>query len=444
MKKEEKNISVIWKARHLVWSGVLIIFLVFGLGVWWAYSFEISGALVTQGELRTKSQPKILAHPTGGVIENVATYEGAMVSAGDVLIEFESIQEKASLTILNAQITDAYAQAARLRAERDGAKTIIFPHKLVISAKKNITLANVLADQEAQFLAAKTALREKLLQFHEREKQFQHQITANKIRIKSYKAQLNFFQEDLDAQKSLLSNKLVRADDVNELRRQIINLGGQIAALHSDNARLKGHISEMKSAALEAKAAQKERVIASLQEIQARLLEYIEQRRKIQQALKKIEIVAPHDGIVQGLSVFAPGAVLGGGETALTLIPINDQLVIEGRIEPHQRDRIFINQSARVKFTAFNSKKTPEVLAKVSRISADRKIDPNNGAAWYAIELTLNDDIDVLQKKISYDQSNKLAPGIPADVFITTESRTVLTFLTKPFLDSIERIGRER
>ena len=444
MATQDEIIPTRWPARRYLLTGWLAIGLIFGLGGWWAHSYEIAGAVVAHGELRAKSQPKPVAHPVGGVVAAILTHEGARVAKGDVLIELEAVDAQAGHDILEAQINDLTAQAVRLRAERDEAAALVFPPDLIARSQASPELANTLRDQQAQFTAGAASLRERLTQFNERDGQLAREIQAARARIDGLLAQRASLAKDIAAQAALLQRGFAPASRLREMQRQQSGFDGEIAALQAEILRLERQRSETRAAAAQARADRREAATGRLQEAQSHITELIQRRRAAADALRKIEIRAPQDGVAQGLTVFAPGAVLGPGEPALTLIPANDPLVIETRIATNDRDRVYLNQPARVKFTAFNSRTTPEIPATVSRISADRQMDANSGAAWYSLELTLADDAAKRIGTAPNGQPHILAPGIPAEIFIATESRTVLSFLTRPLIDSVERAGRER
>lgn len=434
----------VWSARPYVIAGWSVIALLFGLGGWWCYTYEIAGAVVTQGELRSKSQPKLVAHRSGGVVAAVRTREGAEVVEGEVLIELESLREKSNVAALEARIADQQAIATRLRAERDAADTLVFPDALLTKAENDEGLATTLADQRAQFKASTEGIGEQLVQFDKRKRQLERQIEANEARLASYSLQYELLHEDLAAQEALLKPGFVAANSVRELRRQVSSMGGEIAALVADNARLMGQIDETESASLQVQASRRETAISQLQENQTELTELKERYAVASDELRRTLIIAPQDGIVQGLSVFATGAVLTEGQTALTLIPADDVLVIEARIATMDRDRVYLGQPARVKFTAFNTRTTPEISATVSRIAADRQVDPNTAASTYLVELTLIDGAEAMIASTTAGGSQELSPGIPADIFISTEQRTVLSFLMRPLIDNMKRVAKER
>jgi HlyD family secretion protein len=91
-----------------------------------------------------------------------------------------------------------------------------------------------------------------------------------------------------------------------------------------------------------------------------------------------------------------------------------------------------------LRFSAFNSRTTPEIMGSLSRISADLTREQQTNLAYYTARITISDDE---MKKL---EGKALHPGMPVEAFIQTGSRTALSYLVKPFEDQVMRAFRER
>ncbi len=140
------------------------------------------------------------------------------------------------------------------------------------------------------------------------------------------------------------------------------------------------------------------------------------------------------------MAVFAVGAVVAAGEKMMTIVPTADRLILKGRIDPSKRDQVIIGQPALVKFSSFNRRTTPELNGEVVKISADRKLDEQSGRAFYEVEIFISDD----EKDRLDKEEDLLVPGLPAEVYIQTGSRSPLSYFLKPLTDSFARAFRER
>ena len=132
------------------------------------------------------------------------------------------------------------------------------------------------------------------------------------------------------------------------------------------------------------------------------------------------------------------GGVIAPGETVMSLVPQQDLLLVEAQIRPIDIDQLVAGQQARIRLPSFDQRTTPELRAQLQTISADLWQDPVSGVMYYQARLTIPEaELDKLQGKT-------LVPGMPVEVFATTQNRTVLSYLLKPIRDQIAHALRER
>jgi HlyD family secretion protein len=128
--------------------------------------------------------------------------------------------------------------------------------------------------------------------------------------------------------------------------------------------------------------------------------------------------------------------VIPAGETIMEIVPDRDPYVVTARVTPADIDQLAGSQPVMVRFSAFNARTTPEVEGRLTRIGADRTVDPQRGFAFYTVEVA------ILPGELRKLGDLKLRPGMPAEAFIETGSRTLLSYLTKPLADQFARAFR--
>jgi HlyD family type I secretion membrane fusion protein len=133
---------------------------------------------------------------------------------------------------------------------------------------------------------------------------------------------------------------------------------------------------------------------------------------------------------VIGLRVHTRGGVIQPGAAILDIVPRDERLVVEARIRPEDIDRVHRGMAAEVRFTAFNQRTTPVFPAEVLRVSADRFTDSAQGQAFYVAQIGLDAQAGARLA---------LQPGMPAEVYIVTGERTVLSYLVRPIREQIRR-----
>ena len=148
-------------------------------------------------------------------------------------------------------------------------------------------------------------------------------------------------------------------------------------------------------------------------------------------------IVANIDGRIQELTYKNPGSVVKQGDGLAILVPLDQKLIINGRLLVKDRGYVTVGMDAKVRLANQDQLKFDSIIAKVISISADAV--QSSSTAWYDIELEIEKDFFT-----SGDTTYNLVPGIHVYVFILTGERTVLSYVTTPFHNSIGQALQER
>jgi len=121
----------------------------------------------------------------------------------------------------------------------------------------------------------------------------------------------------------------------------------------------------------------------------------------------------------------------------LYIVPSDSALVVDALIEPINIDSVGAGQDAVLRFSAFNSRTTPELMGTVFKISPDAVLDEQTRRSFYRAEVLLKDG------ELAKLEGQELVAGMPVEVFIQTGERTPLNYLLKPILDYFNRAARE-
>ena len=97
--------------------------------------------------------------------------------------------------------------------------------------------------------------------------------------------------------------------------------------------------------------------------------------KSAQDRVRRTDLKAPVHGIVNKLNVTTIGAVVQPGANVMDIVPLDDSLLVEGRIRPQDIAFIRPNQDAVVKISAYDSSVYGSLKGKVERISADTIVD---------------------------------------------------------------------
>ena len=175
-----------------------------------------------------------------------------------------------------------------------------------------------------------------------------------------------------------------------------------------------------------------------LSAVEPKLAELRERAAAIEDRLNRTDIRAPIAGVVNELSVNTLGGVITPAEKLVTIVPEDAELKIEAKLAPTDIDQVRIGQPAKLRFSAFNQRTTPEIAGEISYVAAATSVDQATGQPFYLAQISVSDE------EMAKLGDNKLRPGMPLEVFITTEDRTAISYLAKPLLDQFERALREQ
>lgn len=424
------------ETRRSVLIGVLVVCLTFGGFFGWATFAELSSAVIASGTVMVDSNRKAIQHVEGGIVKDILVRNGDMVRGGTLLLRLDETRAKASLAILQSKLDQALAAEARLLAERKQAEAIAFPAAL-LERQDAPQLGDILRDQESLFQARLATLAGETDIYEQRIAQVGEQIAGFRAQQESKGRQIELIGEELKGLKTLLAKGFAEKPKVLALEREAARLGGERGEMIAEIAAAKTSISEAKLQILQLEKDFQERVEQELREVRAEIFDVSERVAAATFVLDHLEVRAPEDGIVVGLQVYAAGQVVKAGETFLELVPVNDQLIVEAKVQPFDIDNLVPGQEADVLFTAFPQRTTPRLAGSVIYVSADRFEDERNGEAFYLAR------ISVSEEEAARLGERKLHPGMPADVMIKTGERTALDYLIQPLRDSVMRAWRE-
>lgn len=408
--------------------------LIGGIG-YWSVRTEIAGAIIASGMIVVENNRQVVQHAEGGIIGVIAARDGDRVESGDLLVELDDTFIRSELAVAELQLIELRARRARLEAERDEADEIVFPADLVRLDKE--AARDQIEGQRVLFLARKETFEKELSQIRERALQTENQIEGTEAQLAALAVQEELASEELFVQEDALSRGLTQAARVSTLRREAARLQGEIGQLRADTARFRGEIAGFEIERVRLQNARREAAISELRDIQFRELELSEQRQSLLKRLDRLDIRAPVAGIVYGSTIFAQNAVIQPAEALMYVIPQDQPLIVNARVEAIHIDQVHIGQTATLRFSAFNQRLTPEVTGTVLDVSADVFRDDATGMSYYSVHLA------PLAKELPKLEDQALVPGMPVEVYLRTDDRTPLSYLTKPLTDYFGRAFRE-
>ena len=397
---------------------------------------QISGAVIAQGTFVVDSYVKKVQHQTGGTIGALDVHDGDRVTAGQVLARLDDTQTRANLDIVLKRLDQFAAARTRLEAEREGVEILSFPSALT-DRLADPEVAALIAGEKRLFALRLTARKGQKDQLEERIGQLRQEAEGLTVQKAAKEAEMAIAARELEGLRTLWAKKLVSLQRITEMERDAVKLKGDLGQLVAGFAQNQGKISELRLQIIQVDQDARSEVAKELRDIETQASEFAERKVSAQDQLTRMDIRAPQDGIVHELAVHTIGGVVAPGEQIMQIVPVSDTLRVEARIAPQDIDQLTIGQTATMRLSAFNQRVTPELNGTVEEIAPDLSQDPKTGASFYSVRLKLS------AKEFSRLGELKVVPGMPAETFIQTSSRTMLSYLVKPLADQIERAFRE-
>ena len=427
-----------WSARTPLLLGFLgVALLLGGFGTWSTMS-EIAGAVVAPGRIEVDQNRQVIQHPYGGVVADILVDEGSRVAAGDILIKLDPTELLSKKAIIEAELFELMARSGRLEAERNGDDVPHFNPELVARSETDPDIRELM-DGQANLMRARTeSINREAEQLSRQREQLSNQIRGIEAQADAMNTQLALIAEELASQQELLDKGLAQASRVLALKREEARLAGTVGELTARKAQAEERITELEIGILKLESQRREEALSQLRDLRVRELELLEERRASNEKLARLDIAAPVSGVVYNLAVFARRSVISPAEPLMFLVPQDRPLVIAAQVDPIHVDSVYVGQEVTLRFPAFDRRDTPDLFGHVSNLSADAFHDEATGAAFYRVEVEMNEG-----EAARLPETAVLIPGMPVEGFIRTDDRTPLAYLLRPLTVYFSKAFRE-
>jgi HlyD family secretion protein len=421
---------------HLIIGLVVVVVLAGGLGGW-ASTAEISGALIAPGQIVVETNVKKVQHPTGGVVGELLARDGDKVRAGQIVVRLDDTVTKANLAIVTKNLDAALARAARLQAEQRGLDRITFPPQLTDRAR-DPDVASVMASEGKLFEVRVNGRAGQKAQLRERITQLNEEIGGLAAQEKAKDEEIALVQKELEGVRDLYNKHLIQISRLTTLERDAARLNGERAQYIASRAQARGKITETELQIIQVDKDVVSEVSKDLRETNDKIGEFVERKVTAEDQLRRVDIRAPQDGIVEQTSVHTVGGVITAGDTIMLIVPQTDDLQVEAKVNPQDIDKLQVGQKTLLRLSAFNQRTTPELNGTVSRVSPDVTTEQRTGTSYYTIRVSMSPE------EIARLGEAKLIPGMPVEAFVQTGDRTMMSYLMKPLHDQLMRAFREK
>lgn len=417
--------------------GLVAVIGLFGGLVAWAAVTEISGAVVAPGSLVVQDNAKRVQHPEGGIVAKLLVRNEDRVEQGQLLAVLDQTAIAAGLAISEAQLWEAYAKEARLMAEIEG-RTLVSPSEAALEVSQLAHLGALMELEQRVLTARQSTKAGRIAQLKEQIVQLERQREGLQLQKAAIERQIEVVELEIVDFDSLYGQRLIAASRGTALDKELASAEGELGRVV---AALAESLAVAAERALQIEQIEDEYLTNALAELQdaRRIIAEADQRRIADRdRLARTEIRAPQAGIVHESVLHTVGGVAGAGETLMLIVPTDDPLLVNVRIEPINIDKVSVGQEAVLRLSGLNPRTTPELFATVSRVAPDATQDPVTGIQYYAARIMISDE-----QLARLPEGTALIPGMPVEAFVQTGDRTVLSYIVHPLAEQFNRALRE-
>ena len=412
------------KAKFLLYgiASALFVLLV------WACFAQVEEVTRGEGRVIPSKQVQVIQSLDGGIVSEILVTEGQTVVKDTPLIRIDETRAASSLRENQTQYLALLAKQSRLRALAEG---VAFNPPAEVRKDAPETY-----DQEyALYVSSKDELQSTISiareQVVQREKELLEVQFRKEVAEKNYESAT----KELSATKPLLASGAVSEIDILKLERESTKAKGDIDQARAQISRIQASIGEARRKVTEVEQTYKSKVRTELNDITARLNSISETSVGLTDKVKQATLKSPVNGKVSRLFFNTVGGVIQPGKEVLEVVPTDDALILETKIQIKDIAFISLLQPAVVKLTAYDYTIYGTLDAIVENVSADSIID-EKGNAYYIVRVrTLRSNLG---------KGLPIIPGMVAQVDIMTGKKSVLSYLLKPVLKAKSYAFSER
>lgn len=385
----------------------------------WAALAQLDEVTRGEGKVIPSKQLQVLQSIDGGLVSEILVKEGDVVNPNQLLIKIDETRFVSSVKENQAQYLGLVAKAARLRAISEGKPFV--PPPDVLKADPSIV------QQERQFFEARNDELNAAISIARQQLAQRHQELNEAQAKKAQAAQgYDLTSKELSVTRPLISSGAVSEVELLRLERDVSRYRGEREMAAAQISRIQAAINEAQRKIEEVELTFRNEASKELSETMAKLNSLAEGSVALSDRVKQSSIRSPVKGTVKRLLVNTVGGVVQPGKDMIEIVPLEDALLLEAKVQP--RDIAFLRpgQPVMVKFTAYDFSIYGGLDGTLEHIGADSVMD-EKGNAFYTVR--------VRTSKPGFGDANlPIIPGMVAEVDILTGKKSVLAYLIKPVL----------
>jgi len=384
----------------------------------WATITEVDELVKGDAKVVPSSSLQVLQSLDGGVVLQILVKEGQAVKAGQPMLQIDN-------TRFIAAVRESQVQNVALAARAERLNALLENRGFNVPKNSSAEDSLVYGQEQRYFDNARFELKSQLSISNQQLLQRQQELAEASAKREQAKRMLGSVSRELAMTKRLLSTGAVSEVELIRLERDVTRFNGELAQSIAQIARFEASINEASRKIESVELEFRNNMSKDLSETMAKLNSLSQSSVGLQDKVTQSVIRSPMNGFVKRLLVNTVGGVVTPGRDLVEVVPSEDNLVLEAKVQP--RDIAFLHegQAALVKFNAYDFSIYGGMDAKLLSIGAD-SITDEKGNVYFLVKLA------TLKPQLKKDLP--IIPGMQAEVDIHTGSKSILSYLLKPLL----------
>ena len=426
--EEESDLMLIEQSpvrakKILYWIALIMVTLII-----WASLAKVDEVTRGEGKVIPSKQIQVIQSLDGGIVSAILVKEGDIVTAGTPLVSIDETRAVSSLRENQSQYLSLLARQARLQALATGAD-----FKPPPEVQKNDP--QLYAQEFALYQSSRDELASGVNISRDQMEQREKELVEVQSKKEFAEKTLESASKELAANKPLLASGAVSEIDILKLDREVNRARGDIDQARAQISRIQVAISEARRKITEVEQTFRSKVRTELTDTSAKLSALSESSVGLNDKVKQATLRSPVNGKVSRVFFNTVGGVIQPGKEVMEIVPTDDALVIETKIEIKDIAFLRPQQPAVIKLTAYDYTIYGTLDGVLEGISPDSIVD-EKGHAYYLVRIRTI--------KSSLGKGLPIIPGMVAQVDILTGKKTILSYLLKPVLKARASAFTER
>jgi protease secretion system membrane fusion protein len=414
--------------------GAAVLVIGFGAFLLWAGFAPLDQGVPASGTVAIETRKKTIQHSSGGVVKDVLVKEGQWVKEGEVLLEVSDTQARANNETIKQAYLSQRAVEARLEAERNNANNIAFGPE-ILESKADLFVQQVMLTQQTLFAARRASYNSEVSALEQSIQALKDQLWGVDQSLANRLVQIQLQEKHLKSIKTLAEEGYAPKNQVLQMEQTQTELKTALSDLKSNQSRLSRSIEESQFRLVQRKQDVLKDVLAQLAEVKKEIQAGKERLTATSEELARTQIKSPVEGQVVGMGISATGGVVMAGQKLMDIVPKNEALLVDAKVQPHIIDKVHTGMEVSVRFNTFANTPQLVVPGKLVALSSDVISDPSagmNGVSSYylgRVEIT-PEGLKILGNRV-------LQPGMPTEVLFKVGERTLLQYIMYPLTKRI-------